>query len=102
METNAQISITVKPETVIAFWAYMLIIILVGIFTSRFSAKEIGEFFLGGRRVNRFVVALSAVVFGRSAWLLLGVTGLAYMQGLSAIWAVAGYIVFELFLSGMS
>lgn len=48
--------------------------------------------------MNRFVVALSAVVSGRSAWLLLGVTGMAYAQGPSAIWAVVGYIVVELFL----
>ena len=48
--------------------------------------------------MNRFVVALSAVVSGRSAWLLLGVSGMAYAQGPSAIWAVVGYIIVELFL----
>jgi sodium/proline symporter len=48
--------------------------------------------------MNRFVVALSAVVSGRSAWLLLGVTGMAYARGPSAVWAVVGYIVVELFL----
>lgn len=48
--------------------------------------------------MNRFVVALSAVVSGRSAWLLLGVTGMAYAQGPSAVWAVLGYIVVEIFL----
>jgi Na+/proline symporter len=53
---------------------------------------------LAGRKMNRFVVALSAVVSGRSAWLLLGVTGMAYAMGPSAIWAVLGYIVVELFL----
>ena len=48
--------------------------------------------------MNRIVVALSAVVSGRSAWLLLGVTGMAYIQGASAVWAVVGYITVELFL----
>jgi sodium/proline symporter len=38
------------------------------------------------------------VVSGRSAWLLLGVTGMAYIQGASAMWAVVGYITVELFL----
>lgn len=56
------------------------------------------EFFLGGRKMNRFVVALSAVVSGRSAWLLLGISGLAYVQGISAIWAILGYTLVELFL----
>lgn len=48
--------------------------------------------------MGRFVVALSAVVSGRSAWLLLGVTGMAYSMGLSALWAVAGYILVEFLL----
>ena len=48
--------------------------------------------------MNRFVVALSAVVSGRSAWLILGVSGIAFLQGLSAIWAVLGYTIVELFL----
>ncbi len=98
LQESMQISVQATTEAVIAFIGYILIIILVGVFTVRFSSQGIGEFFLGGRRVNRFVVALSAVVSGRSAWLLLGVTGLAYVQGLSAIWAVVGYIAVELFL----
>jgi sodium/proline symporter len=48
--------------------------------------------------MNRFVMALSAVVSGRSAWLLLGVTGMAYTMGASAVWSVVGYIVAELLL----
>ncbi len=48
--------------------------------------------------MNRFVVALSAVVSGRSAWLILGVSGMAYVQGVSAIWAVLGYTMVEFFL----
>jgi len=43
-------------------------------------------------------VAISAVVSGRSSWLLLGVTGMAYKMGPSAIWAVVGYIFVELLL----
>jgi Na+/proline symporter len=51
--------------------------------------------------MNRWVVALSAVVSGRSAWLLLGVTGMAWSMGVGAIWAVVGYtaVEFVLFLT---
>lgn len=80
------------------FIAYFLLIIAIGIYSSRFSSQGITEFFLGGRAMGRFVVALSAVVSGRSAWLLLGVSGLAYMQGISAIWAIAGYTLVEFLL----
>jgi len=82
----------------ISFIGYLLIVVLIGAFATRFSSGGIKEFFIGGRKMNRFVVALSAVVSGRSAWLLLGVTGMAYKMGPSAVWAVVGYILMELFL----
>ncbi|NIT58463.1 MAG: sodium/proline symporter, partial [Aliifodinibius sp.] len=81
-----------------AFIGYLLLLVGIGIYSSRFSSEGISEFFIGGRQINRFVVALSAVVSGRSAWLLVGVTGMAYAQGASAVWAVMGYVIVELFL----
>ena len=98
MDETQIISVALDPYAVGAFIAYLLLLVGVGIYASRFSSQGISEYFIGGRKMNRFVVALSAVVSGRSAWLLLGVTGMAYAQGPSAIWAVVGYIVIELFL----
>jgi sodium/proline symporter len=87
-----------SPWAVGAFIAYLVLVVAIGVYASRFSSAGVAEFFIGGRRLNRFVVALSAVVSGRSAWLLLGVTGMAYAMGPSAAWAVVGYIVVEVFL----
>ncbi|MBT8398195.1 MAG: sodium/proline symporter [Gemmatimonadetes bacterium] len=81
-----------------SFLAYLLLLLAIGVYSSRFSSEGISEFFVGGRRMNRFVVALSAVVSGRSAWLLLGVTGMAYAMGASALWSVSGYTAAELIL----
>ena len=81
-----------------AFVGYLLLLMGIGVYSSRFSSGGVHEFFVGGRQMNRFVVALSAVVSGRSAWLLLGVTGMAYTMGVSAIWSVTGYTVAELVL----
>jgi sodium/proline symporter len=81
-----------------AFGAYLLAVIGIGIYAARYSSAGLSEFFIAGRRLNRFVVALSAVVSGRSAWLLLGLTGMAYTRGVSALWAAVGYIVAELLL----
>ncbi len=83
---------------VTAFIGYLLVLVGIGIYSARFSGAGIGEFFVGGRKMNRMVVALSAVVSGRSAWLLLGVTGMAYATGASALWAVTGYTVAEAIL----
>jgi len=98
MDETQLISVSFDSSAVIAFIAYLILIIGVGIYASRFSSQGISEYFIGGRKMNRFVVALSAVVSGRSAWLLLGVTGMAYAQGPSAVWAVLGYIIVEIFL----
>lgn len=82
----------------IPFVSYFLLIILIGFLSKRYSSRGISEFFIGGRKMNFIVVALSAVVSGRSAWLLIGFVGQAYFMGLSAIWAVVGYIFVEFFL----
>jgi len=94
--TAAQI--VVSGHAVAAFLGYLLLLLLIGIYSSRFSSQGLSEFFVGGRRMNRFVVALSAVVSGRSAWLLLGVTGMAYALGASALWSVSGYTAAEFIL----
>ncbi len=98
MDESQVISLAVDPRAVWAFAGYLMLLVGIGIYSSRFSSEGISEFFIGGRKMNRFVVALSAVVSGRSAWLLLGVTGMAYARGASAVWAVVGYITVELFL----
>lgn len=98
MNETIDLAVHANPYAILSFVGYLIILTLIGIFSAKFSSRGIGEFFLAGRKMNRFVVALSAVVSGRSAWLLLGVTGMAYVRGLSALWACAGYIVVELLL----
>jgi len=98
MEESIQIPMHFDFYALIAFIGYLVLVIGIGIYATRFSSTGMSEFFIGGRKMNRFVVALSAVVSGRSAWLLLGVTGMAYKMGASALWACVGYITVELFL----
>ncbi len=98
MEQTMQSGVTADPLTLAAFIGYLLLVVGIGVYAARFSSSGIREFFIGGRKMNRFVVALSAVVSGRSAWLLLGLTGMAYKKGACAVWAVVGYIVMEMFL----
>lgn len=98
MEKAAQISFQADPLTVLSFILYLGIIVAIGIFSAKFSSSGLSEFFLAGRKLKEFVVALSAVVSGRSAWLLVGVTGMAFTIGAPAVWAVTGYITAEIFL----
>ncbi len=95
---SAAAPVAADPQSVSAFIVYLLIMIGIGIYAARFSSGGVAEFFIGGRKMKSFVVGLSAVVSGRSAWLVIGVTGMAYVQGISAIWAILGYT--RRFLSG--
>lgn len=81
-----------------AFVGYLLIIISIGIYAAKFSSEGLSNYFIGGRKMSMLVVALSSVVSGRSAWLLLGFTGMAFTMGFSALWAALGYTVAEFFL----
>ena len=81
-----------------AFLAYFLVILGLGIYSSRYSGKGLSAYFLAGRSMSRFTVAVSAVVSGRSSWLVIGFTGIAYTQGVDALWYGVGYTVIEFFL----
>ncbi len=98
MEKIQSLVLSTDKYVIGAFIGYLLLIVLLGIYAAKFSSRGIGNYFIGGRKMSTLVVALSAVVSGRSAWLLLGVTGMAYTMGLSAIWAAAGYTISEFFL----
>jgi sodium/proline symporter len=98
MEEPQSLVVHVGDQAFYAFIAYLVLIVLVGLLAARFSSKGISNFFIGGRQMNMFVVAISAVVSGRSAWLLLGLTGMAYTMGISALWAAVGYIIAEFLL----
>lgn len=98
MESTVTLNTGTNYYALAAFVGYLLIVIGLGIYAARFSSHGVSNFFIGGRSMNRFVVALSAVVSGRSSWLLLGVTGMAYTMGLAALWAVVGYTFVELLL----
>ena len=82
------------PIALTVFIITLLFPIGVGIF-AMLKTKNQSDFFIGGRGMNRFTVALSAVSSGRSSWLVLGVSGMAYTMGTGAVWAIVGYITVE-------
>lgn len=85
------------PLALVVFVLTLFLPVLVGLFAVRRTRSQ-SDFFVGGRAMGRFVVALSAVSSGRSSWLVLGLSGVAWLQGASAVWAVVGYSGAELVL----
>lgn len=83
-----------NPVALVVFLLTLLFPVAVGLL-AMFRTRNQSDFFIGGRSMNPFVVGLSAVSSGRSSWLVLGLSGVAYVSGTSAIWAIVGYIVVE-------
>ncbi len=84
------------PLALTVFVFTLFLPVIVGLLTLRRTRSQ-SDFFLGGRAMNRLVVALSAVSSGRSSWLVLGLSGMAYTMGTAAVWAFVGYTVVECF-----
>lgn len=84
------------PLAFTVFVATLFLPVIIGFVTLRRTRSQ-SDFFVGGRAMGRLVVALSAVSSGRSSWLVLGVSGMAYTMGVGAAWAVLGYTAVEFF-----
>jgi sodium/proline symporter len=76
----------------IILFTYFLILFLIGYFASK-KIKSTKDYYVGGKKLNFWVVAFSARATGESAWLLLGLTGLGAMVGVSAFWVVLGEVI---------
>lgn len=86
-------------ETVIliTLLAYKLVLIGIGFWASRRTSST-EDFFIGGKTLGPWVAAVSSSASASSAWSLLGVSGAAYMLGMSALLlfpAVVGGYVFN-------
>lgn len=79
------------------FIVYLVLLIGIVIYSARRS-KTNTDFILGGKKISGISLALSERATGESAWLLLGLTGLAYSEGMAAIWVAAGCVAGILFL----
>ncbi len=85
--TTAQICIMI----VIA--VYLVAMVIIGaVFSKRTS--NVGDFYLGGRRLGPIVTAMSAEASDMSSYLLMGLPGLAYLSGVADVgWTVIGLAV---------
>jgi sodium/proline symporter len=79
------------------FILYLIITILIAWWYSRGSRTN-EEFVLGNKRFSGTALALSERATGESAWLLLGLTGLAFADGLSAVWVALGCVIGIIFI----
>ena len=85
--TVAQIGI------IVSIFVYLACMLLVGFIASK-NTNDVGDFYLGGRKLGPFVTAMSAEASDMSSYLLMGVPGLAYFSGIAdAGWTAIGLAV---------
>lgn len=75
-----------------AFAIYLLIMLGIGFLFSN-KSTTLGDYYLGNRKMNKWVVALSAQASDMSGWLLMGLPGAIYVSGLSESWIGIGLVI---------
>jgi len=77
----------------ISIGSYLLLMILIGIYSYKKSKNNVTDFLLGGRKMGAAVTALSAGAADMSGWLLMGLPGAMYASGLSSSWIAIGLTI---------
>ena len=70
---------------------YQLVLLSVG-YWARHRAATTAGYFIGDRNLGPFVASLSYAAGSSSAWSILGVSGIAFSQGLGSVWLIPGTI----------
>ncbi len=77
----------------IAIACYLVVMVGIGLYCSR-KTSDVGDFYLGGRKLGPVVTAMSAEASDMSSWLLMGLPGVAYLTGVAdATWTAIGLAI---------
>ena len=77
---------------IISFVAYIIMMVAIGIYFY-FKTDNLSDYVLGGRGLGPGVTALSAGASDMSGWLLLGLPGAMYLNGISESWIAVGLLI---------
>ena len=75
-----------------SFVGYLILMLAIGFLFSK-RQESLGDYYLGGRKMNKWVVALSAQASDMSGWLLMGLPGAIYVGGFSEAWIGIGLMI---------
>ncbi len=81
--------------TLISIIVYFIFITSVGAIFSRRN-NNLNEYIIGGRSNNKWVTAISAQASDMSSWLLMGLPGVLYLNGVGAasgVWTAIGLVI---------
>jgi sodium/proline symporter len=71
---------------------YMAILLCIGWAAARLTKSQ-EDFFLASRSLGSWVTAISSTAASESGWVVLGAVGMAYTQGVAALWFAPGCLM---------
>ncbi len=74
------------------FLAYLALLAGLALWSKKAAINPAG-YFIADKKLPYWVVAFSANATGESGWLLLGLTGMAYVVGVHALWVSVGEVM---------
>lgn len=77
------------PITVTIFLVYLVIVLIIGLWTYRLNSG-MADFAIGGRRLGTVITAVSAKAADSSSWVFFGLPGAFYVSGMSNVWMIIG------------
>ncbi len=77
---------------IITFVLYFVFLMTLGLYFYR-RTNTVEDYLLGGRRLGKWVTALSAQASDMSGWLLLGLPGAVLLGGLNQSWIAIGLLI---------
>lgn len=83
-----------RIQTFIAMFAYMAVVIGIGVYYVKRASENSDNYLIGGRSIGPWITAMGAEASDMSGWLLMGLPGVAYWFGLSdAAWTAIGLLI---------
>ena len=82
-----------QAALMVTFLLYLIGLLTLGYLGERKYSKSYDEFVSAGKSLGAWVTALSAAASAESAWVMLGLSGLGYSNGLAAYWASIGCVL---------
>jgi len=81
-----------STATLATFVFYLVMMLAIGAFAYK-QTHDLSDYILGGRKLGRWVTALSAGASDMSGWLLMGLPGAIYAGGFGEAWIAVGLLL---------
>ncbi|MBE7440352.1 MAG: sodium/proline symporter [Spirochaetales bacterium] len=79
-------------SVLLGFLLSLACFVLVGILSVRRAAPTSDDYLLAGRQVSPWLTALSAIATNNSGFMFIGLIGVTYSEGLTAVWIMGGWM----------